>query len=80
MWGSGAGTGAGAAAAVAVAAVVVVAVVDMVLRVPDCFFEVMLVLCNCPERTTGTVVVDSGYLCAARRLHVVGSISEFLMV
>ena len=52
MWGSGAGAGTGvgvAGAAVAVAAVVI-AVVDMVLIVPDCFFEVLSMLCNCPGR------------------------------
>ena len=70
----------GAVAAVAVAAIVVVAVVDMVLIVPDCFFGVVLVLCNCPGRTTGTVVIGSGCLCAACRLHAVGSIGEFLIV
>ena len=80
MWGLGAGAGAGAAVAVAIAAVVVVVVVDMVLIVLGCFFKVVLVLCNCPERMTGTVVVNSGCLCAACGLHVVGSINKFLMV
>ena len=55
MWRSGTEAGAGmgtAVAAVAVAAVVVV-MVNMVLIVLDCFFIVVLELCNCPKRTTG---------------------------
>ena len=63
MRGSGAGAGAVAVAvvvagaAMAVAAVVVI-VVDMVWVVLDCFFGVVLALCNCLGRTVVTAFAE----------------------